>query len=275
VGVGVAEKMADAPVFCAVTQVRHNSILTLRDYVPRIQEQFRRAGYADFRQGVQIAFTIPQPGAQDSAAVEPPAQKIEQYFFFDADGMSGFILLNNALAFLTTDYDTFPIFRTRLRAGLELVHEAVGGLSFIERIGIRYLNAVAPGEGESLRQYLEEELWGLPARLNQHIFEYSFTESKLLAEGIGEAVCRTVSQNRTLTFPPDLNLPGLKLKERFRQIVGEHATIDTDASTSQRMSFDVETVLAKLTTLHDLAETAFLASATDHARSVWKRKGTR
>ena len=264
-------KMKSAPVYFTIGQVQHNPLLNLGLYLPDIQERMRKAGYPDFKRAVQMQFDLsPAMVARDaSEAPQPSAQRVERFLFADVASTSGFVFQPNSLSFQTTEYDTFESFLTQLKLGLGILGDAVGGLSFTERLGLRYLDAVAPAEGEVPKQYIADELLGLPARMPDTKFAYSFTEAVLVAEGVGQVVSRTILQNGMLGFPPDLHPDTLKVSERFRTIHGEHAVIDTDGSFTERQAFDIATVESRLRGLHGLIDKTFHATVTDHARKAW------
>lgn len=274
----MGRRMNNAPVYFTACQVHHNPLLSLQSYVAGIQESMRKSGYPDFKTVPQVTFNLlvnasGQEGAHAQTPTQPPAQKLEQYVFLNAQGTSGYVLLPQALSFQTTEYDTFTAFAGELRKGLQVLNEAVGGLSFVERVGLRYLDAVVPRKGESVREYLEAEVLGLPRRLPDRLFSYSFAESLLVAEGVGQVVSRTIIQNAPLGFPPDLHPLYLKLAARFQAVSGEHAIIDSDGSLAARKPFDLDELQSSLTAIHGLVEKTFEATATDHARAVWHEKG--
>ena len=79
------------------------------------------------------------------------------------NSMAGFALGSDYLTYQVTDYDVFETFCGTLLEGLETVHKAVG-LSYVARIGVRYLDAVFPRADETLEQYLLPEVMGLSAK---------------------------------------------------------------------------------------------------------------
>lgn len=267
----MGKKMKHAPVYFTIGQMQHNPLLNLGSYLPAIQERMRRAGYPDFKRAMQVQFDLsPAMAARGTdQASQPAVQQVERFLFADISSTSGFVLQANSLSFQTTEYETFESFLGQLKFGLEILGEAIGGLSFVERLGLRYLDAVVPAAGEVLGQYLAKELLGLPTRMNKARFAYSFAEAVLLVEGGGQVVSRTVIQNGALGFPPDLQPDNLKVPERFRTVSGEHAIIDTDGSFTERHSFDMTQVESRLQTLHGLIDESFHATATDYARKVW------
>jgi uncharacterized protein (TIGR04255 family) len=271
----MSEKMRSAPVYFTIGQVQHNPLLDLNAYIPVIQERMRKEGFPDFKSAIQMQFAIPPPAAGESGqAFQPAVHKLERFLFSNIDGTSGFVLQASSLSFQTTEYDTIESFIAQLKVGLSILGDAVGGLDFFERLGLRYLNVIAPLSGKSLNQYLEAELLGLPASVHKKSpgpkFAYSFTEALLLEEGVGQVVSRAIIQTGPLSFPADLLPEPLKVAERFRSLNQEHAVLDMDGSFFERNKFDVAMVESRFKQLRGLIETAFQASVTTYALQVWK-----
>ena len=264
-------KLKNAPLYFTLGQVQHNPVLDLGSFLPSIQESMRKSGYPDFKQGQQIAVQLPQLGTQPVGHnPQPVLQKIDRFVFLNVESTRSFVMMPNALSFQTTDYDTFEAFFKELKHGLHILNESVGGLSFVERLGLRYVDAVVPGVEESMKQYVVPQVMGLPALLDNSVFAYSFSESVLIAADVGRVVSRTIIQSGPLGLPPDLQqLDGLKLLERFQNFSGEHAVIDTDASLSERRAFEMSDVDRCMNGLHGLVDKTFGATVTPFARKVW------
>lgn len=270
----MGKKMKNAPVYFTIGQVQHNPILNLSSYVVAIQERLRKAGYPDFKQAMQVQFELSAAGVRDAGqAPQPAVQRVERFLISDMAGISGFSFQTNAISFQTTEYETFEAFQSQLRLGLEVLDEVVGGLAFVERIGLRYLDVVAPRPGERVGQYLANEVAGLRARMPAATFAYSFSEAMLIDDDGSQVVSRTIVQSGGLSFPPDLQPESLTVAERFRAVSGEHAVIDSDGSFSSRQQFNPQFIEAKLNALHDLIDKSFQETASDHARKVWGAEG--
>lgn len=268
----MGKKMANAPVYFTIGQVQHNPLLNLAEYLPLISDRMRKAGYPDFKRALQMQFELSPASAKSDGdqSTQPVVQKVERFLFSNAESTSGFVLQASSLSLQVTEYDTFEAFMQQLKLGLDILSDTVGGLSFVERIGLRYLDAVAPAvSSESLTQYLAVELLGLHVRMPDEMFEYSFTESLFISKGVGQVVSRTITKNGALGFPPDLQPDTLKLSDRFRTIAGEHAIVDTDGSFTERHAYDKARIELKLMALHELIEKSFHATVTDHARAAW------
>ncbi len=261
-------QMKNAPVYFTIAQVRFNPILSLSTFVPGIQENFRKHGFADFKKAVSMAFSLaPLVSGESGNQMPPPAQPLERYMFSDTGNTQNFLLEQGALSFQSTKYEIFEKFVAELLEGLEVLNKMVGGLSFVERIGLRYLDAVIPREGENLSQYLIPEVLGLDGKLKGHT-KHAFSETMAESTG-GSVICRAIIQEGQVGFPPDLQLNELKISPSFANFRGVHAIIDTDAFFVDRMPFDLADVKKRLDVLHDRIIEAFRASVTQHALDAW------
>lgn len=264
----MGQKMKKAPVYFTIAQVRFNPILSLETYLSSIQESFRKLGYEDFKTTFFAAFNLSIIASGEGSSSEiPPTQKISRYTFGNMEGTRGFILEQNALSFQATDYDKFETFSGALLEGLDLLNKSVG-ISYSERVGIRYLDAVYPRNGEQLAEYLTQEMMGLTGRLEGELL-HSFSET-MTRTAVGTMVSRTIIQGGPIGFPPDLTPIGLTVAERFTRLDGLHAIIDTDGFYEGREKFDAQSIKTHLHNLHDEIWKSFKATITPHAITVWK-----
>ena len=160
----MGKKLTNAPVYYTVAQVQFNPVLDLDGYIPAIQAKMREAHFPDFKKEVVQRLVLPFGGAEQGQMVAPTVTPQSRYLFGDIDGRSLFLLETNALSFQTTSYDTFETFSETFLKGLGILHDALR-LDFVERIGLRYLDAVHPSnDGETLREFLVPEVLGLTLR---------------------------------------------------------------------------------------------------------------
>lgn len=265
----MGEKMKNAPVYFTVAQVRHNPVLRLGSYAPDIQDRMRKVGYPDFKKGVSIAFSL-MPQIGDESQPHPPVvEQVERLMFFNTDGTRGFIVEQNAISFHTTDYDTFETFADELMKGLGIVHECMT-LAHTERIGLRYLDAIVPPNGESgLTDYLAPGVLGLSSRLPDDVrVSHSFSETHIQTAECA-VLARTIIQTGQLGFPMDLQPIGVKIADRFQLINGVHAIVDTDASIEGRHAFDLDVIKSQLIILRKGAGLAFDAIVMPLAVAAW------
>jgi uncharacterized protein (TIGR04255 family) len=266
----MGQKLNNAPVYFTIAQVRHNPILSIREYLTGIQESMRGEGYPDFKTAPTVQISLPQiiPGeaSQNSA---PTAQQIERYLFSTLDGTRGFIVEQNAFSLQTTKYETYQAFAEEFFKGLKIIHKAVK-LHYTERVGIRYLDAVVPPDGEkAIAKYLVPGVLGISSVLPDTVqVTLSLSETHILTNA-GNLVARAIIRNGPLGFPIDLQPLGLTVAERFAKIEGLHAILDTDASHVGREAFDVAALQSRLQALHDVIGTAFWTTVTEQAKQAW------
>jgi uncharacterized protein (TIGR04255 family) len=259
----VKPKMSLAPVFYTLAQVQFNPIAQMSDYVARLQEHLRRNDFPDFRAENQFELTIRR---LDESQPDVQPQQHMRWSFTNTQRTEGYLLLSNALVFHTTAYDTFTDFLKKTITGLNLVHEIVE-LAYVERIGLRYLDAVVPMSDETLQQYLNPSLLGLSANL-EGLLDHSFNETVTIVKD-GTLVARAVITDAGLAVSPDLFPLQLELQSRFAAINGRHTVLDTDYFVARRSSFNIADVENQLLAAHDIITTAFKVSVTDYARERW------
>lgn len=264
----MSRKMTHAPVYFAIVQARFNPILALDSYAPQIQEQFRRHGFPDAQKGVLTAVvSLNLAAPTEGSAPQVPVSQTTRYTFCNMERTAGFILDQGALSFHTTEYDVFETFSDQFLSGLQAIHDAVD-LSYTDRIGFRYLDAVFPRANETLADYLSTSVLGLAQKLEGSII-HSFSETKLRTADIN-VLARVIIQDGEVGFPPDLLPNILNVAERFRVLRGRHAILDTDGAFEGRESFDRNRIGSRLGAIHDEIAKAFRATVTPNAIKVWE-----
>ncbi len=263
----MGKKLTNAPVYYTVAQVQFNPVLDLDGYIPAIQSKMREAHFPDYKNEVVQRLVLPFGGAEQGQMAAPTVTPQSRYLFGDIDGCSLFLLETNALSFQTTRYDTFETFSGQLLRGLGIFHNALR-LDFVERIGLRYLDAVQPTEeGVSLRDFLVPEVLGLALRGGCQL-QHSVSETSV-STAAGQLVSRVIIRHGHIGLPVELSGLAPNIDPRFTQREGLHAIIDTDAFIVHREVFELAKVEARLTALHDEIEKSFKATVTEHARASW------
>jgi uncharacterized protein (TIGR04255 family) len=265
----MGKKLTNAPVYYTVAQVRFNPVLDLDGYIPAIQSKMREAHFPDYKKEVFQQLVLPfGGGAEQGQMAAPTVTPQSRYLFGDIDGRTLFLLETNALSFQTTNYDTFETFSETFLKGLGVLHDFLR-LDFIERIGLRYLDAIHPSkDGETLREFLVPEVLGLALR-GEGQLQHSVSET-IVSTAAGQLVSRVLIRHGHVSLPLELG-GGLAptVAPRFTQREGLHAIVDTDASIGQREVFELSRVGARLAALHDEIVKSFDATVTDHARASW------
>jgi uncharacterized protein (TIGR04255 family) len=258
--------MAQAPVYFTLVQVRFNPIMALDSYVPQIQNQLRLQGFPDVQQGVLTTINLNLSNPNEPRPPQVPVSQVARYTFSNMNKTAGFILDQGSLLFQTTEYDVFEDFSGNFLNGLRIVHEAVK-LSYTDRIGVRYLDAVYPKDDEDLSEYLNESVLSLYNKLDGSL-AHAFSET-VVKNGTRSVIARTIIQDGLIGFPADLQPTGLEIAERFRTLKGVHAVLDTDAYHEHRDLFDLGQVEALLSVVHSAVIDAFNAIVTNHALQSW------
>jgi uncharacterized protein (TIGR04255 family) len=262
-GALMAKKMKNAPVYYALAQVRFNALAALETYVPAIQDSLRKVGYPDFQ-------TIQMTSLMMAGSMAPKTTVLTRYLFLNSRKTSGFVLDQSWLSYQTTHYDTFDPFLAGFLEGLQVVHrEAV--LSYFERVGIRFLDAVLPVAGETVSQYLQPYVLGLSTLFPDRKLVHSISETRTAFEKttlVGRAVIHTQKEGGA-AFPEDLQPTPLRLIDKFSNISGEYAIMDTDSWIDDRQDFDVGNLEKTLNSLHTNMRRSFDLMVTPHALKVW------
>ena len=244
-----------------------NPVLDLDGYIPAIQSKMREAHFPDYKKQVVQQLVLPFGGTGQGQVAAPTLTPQLRYLFGDVDGRSLFLLETNALSFQTTSYDTFETFSGVLLKGLGVVQDVLR-LDFVERIGLRYLDAVQPAkDGETLREFLVPEVLGLALR-GEGQLQQSVSET-IVSTAAGQLVSRVLIRHGQVGLPMDLGGLAPVIDPRFTQRESMHAIVDTDASIGRREAFEISKVRARLTALHDDIVKSFNATVTDHARATW------
>lgn len=259
----MGKKWKNAPVMYVLAQVKFNQILSMETFVPAIQEEMRKIGFPDYRKEIVNLLHFPTGQSDASTSV----QTVNRYIFGDMDSRSGFNLESNAIAFQSADYDVFEAFLQTLLKGISIVDKNVK-LDYIERTGIRYLDAVIPKNGESLQDYLITEVLGLIKKVTGK-WSHSYTETVSENDLGAVLIARTIIHNSPVSLPSDIMHLAYELLPRFKAS-GLHAVIDTDGFYEKREPFDIDAIGRKLNNLHEEISKLFKATVLDHAINIWE-----
>jgi uncharacterized protein (TIGR04255 family) len=262
--------MTHAPVYFALAQVRFNPVLAMDRYLVDFQDWMRKQGFPEFQSRSQATFNLSLMATPQEASPVPPTGRQNRHYFTDMNGTTGFILDSNSLAIQTTEYTDFEDFSAKFLAALAMTHEKVA-LSYFERVGSRYLDLVRPVPGEHVSSYLRESFLGMVGKATGDL-EYSFSETRHKKDST-VLLTRVVVQpmiDAPAPFPPDLTPVTLKIADKFINVGGLNATIDTDCWYEQRTPFSIEAVSTKLAAIKKEIAVSFKSTVTPHALKVWE-----
>jgi uncharacterized protein (TIGR04255 family) len=260
-------KLANAPVYFTLAQVVFNSIASLDSYAPAIQDRLRKKGFPDYKNVITGTFSLMPPTPE--AVPQMASQTVMQHHFFDMGLTAGYVVESNSLAYMTTQYDVFETFLDRLLDGVAVLSDVFGGLSFIDRIGFRMLDAVIPDQGKSLKDYLDPSVIGIAHKVGDGK-GLAFSESRIIFERT-QAIARCFIQEGLIGFPPDLTGGnGLRLADRFQGNKGRYAILDSDAFIAERKEFNLDALKEDIIQIKDAVSTIFRATVTSDALDSWR-----
>ncbi len=263
----MSAKMSKAPIFFAASQVTFNEIREMEKYVDAIQERMRGLKFVDFSRtdlkSLQLNAVSPEIGIQQTQTV--------RWQFVNFEKTSGYSLMPNMLFFQTTAYETSDELRSALLEGLALIHEIVG-LSYIQSIGLRTLDAIVPQQNEDISNYLKPNLMGFSQSFEEGVLRHSMSETVTQKEG-GILISRAVilgPETPSIGVPFDLYPIQLKFVDRFQTVKGTHAILDNDRVHQDRFEYDLKEVEKRFIAIKKDVKEAFFAAITDKARESWK-----
>lgn len=264
-------KLKSAPVYFTVLQIRHNTVSRLSAYADVIQDEMRKAGYPDFKKSFAIAFSFTTniDGEQQNIGNQ---EQIERLMFFNANNTQGFVVEPSAITFHTTDYDTFDTFSDEFLKGVSIINNSIQ-LSYIDRIGLRFLDAVVPPDGLiGMSQFLDPSVIGLINKVgDKGKVSHSLSETLFNIDNCAVIARTIIIPEGQLGFPMDIQPFNVKLADSFIAINGAHAIVDTDASINERLDFAESTLPEYLEKLRDCSRVAFKSLVTKFALDYWNK----
>ena len=265
----MGKPMSNAPVYYALAQVQFNPVAAMDKYVSEIQDGLRKKGYTHFQ--LENTTRLELANSPGQVATDPRVAHTALWLITKSDRTSGFLLESSSITFHTTHYESSTELIQELLTGLQIVQQ-VASLDHINRLGLRYLDAVFPRKEEKVDLYLSNSIHGI--NIDAHL-NYSLTESvfQTICEPYqynGTLIARVYRKNSRLEFPPDLLPWGLTMMSRFN--ISEtitHAVIDTDHYIEGQFPLNFELIEIQIFSLQSGIRAAFEATITDHAKRVW------
>ncbi len=260
--------LSKQPLVLALCQVKFSPVRKMAEYIPAIQEDFRREGYPLESAGKMQQIAITPAGIQNA--------ELLRWEYRTRDERRSIVVTEDSVALQTTSYQRFEDFADQLRMALSTVltkteHDKLG---LVQRIGLRYVDVVQHEPDKDYRFYLRPGLHGIA----DQVFSPPGS-NRLRAECVGATdvagtpgamLVRIVQNDQGADLPPDLAGGAPKHESKARR--GELVTlIDIDHFLQGTFDPDVNWVLEKLYKLHDhLIETFHEHVVTPGAVEAWK-----
>jgi len=250
--------LSRTPLIYVVTQVRFSAVMSIEKYVPEIQEKLRKK-YPWFQHSKVQEVLLQSPG--------PPSVGFNDRFeFLGREKQTGIVLTRNSIALHTNKYSNFEHFQDEFGEALAAVHDSVG-LGLVERLGLRYVDLVRLGQGESWSDYFQRELLGLDPSV-VGVSQWNSQFGSIGKTDVGTLVFRFIQSESPL--PPDLT-PGALHYEKELLRPGEVGTIlDFDHYSDANGEFELDSVMGSIGDLHDNLDRAFRSAVTKSALGKWE-----
>lgn len=259
--------LSKQPLVLVLGQVRFSPVRKMGDYIPAIQEEFRRHGFPIERAGKVQQLTISAAGVH---AVEQ-----ERWEYRTKDEQWSVTVLQDSVVLQTTAYQKFESFAERLERALctVLAKTEQDQFGLIQRVGLRYIDLVRPREGEDYRRYLRPGFHGVADevfRPGSHRLHVESVGRTVVGDVEGSMIVRVVQNDQGFDLPPDLVAAAPVHEPRAH--AGELVTlIDMDHFIEGKFEPDAEWVVARGFEMHDqLIETFHLHVVSEEAVEVWR-----
>ncbi|WP_422776838.1 TIGR04255 family protein [Pseudomonas mediterranea] len=260
----MSAKLANAPVYYALAQVRFNPVALMEKFANELQDHLRRSGYPIFE--TEVGRSIDFGDATNNQEFKPTITETPNWFFTSGDRNNGYVLGPDFLTFQTTNYLDHEEFFQSLCKGLDILNE-IASIDGISRIGLRYLDAVVPEPGEQTNLFLHSQVQGVEFGLEPlgGSWESAYkTDQGILVAKIYKAV------NSLLGFPVDLQPRSLTIRDKFVfSAPKDHAVIDLDHFSQLSLPMNADLIYENFVKLHAPLNQCFRALATEHAFSRW------
>lgn len=256
------ENLSNPPVFHTLVQIHINENPNFKDAINAIHQDFHKLGFIEKRteEIQELEFT--------THSNQPKVSTMTSWHFINFEQDAGFVLNPNFILFHTTNYSNFDSFKEFLLSGIKIINEHLDNI-IVERLGLRYLNAVILKEGDRIDEYLATDLISVNEKLGLDAknfkIKHSMNERILLCEETNETcVSRVVSaylDNSNPLMPQELVplIEHLKIKDRLKNINGLMTLIDLDSSklNIRLKATDTTDINENLSQLHDSVTTVF------------------
>ena len=262
-----ALKLKKSPLVYIVAQVSFSAVEAIAKYLPDIQDEFRKR-FPRFTTGETRNIRI-------SPNAPPDISFVPRFEFQNRERTCGIVLQKDSVAVHVSRYSSFEEFCLLVQTALDTVHKVVT-LGLIDRIGLRYVDLIRMGDGETLDCYLQPGLLGLDDRkmkiknpLRMSTFQ-GFTDA-------GRLNLRMSQRLDGGTLPPDID-PTTLIHSTNDLKLGEIITLlDIDhfhQFIEEQLDFSTDKVLQYLWKLHEHTDLAFRSSITDYGLKVWGAEET-
>ena len=253
-------RLANAPLVHALAQVSFSPILEIQQSIGALQTALRDLGFVKLRVGQLQQLLVQGPSA---AKVESRSL----WNFANADDFIGLVISNDFVTLQTSRYADFPAFSKLLRAILNVFHHCTE-VSWLTRVGLRYINLVRLSGTEDYSVWLQRELLAFPfASIRDQL-----TGSPQFITQSSATTRWGVLLIRTYQLTPGQFVPQELASSLVYPTAGSEkpsVALDIDHFTQLNTTFAPDQAVDAADRLHQLIRLAFEASITEHAVREW------
>lgn len=248
------------PLVFVLGQVVTSPVLRIEDYIPELQERFRKNGYPGFNRVETQNVRVGAKGALDVA-------NETRWILSSKDLTRSVVVGPGAVVLQCTEYGTFDDFVAELRDVLALFNEVVD-VALYQRLGLRRINLFEHSDALPIDEIVQEGLRGLAGDVfsedhEQRVEHWGNTPA-------GRLMVRLLRPAPETVVTPDLDTTGLVLREP-RVSGRETAMLDIDHFRIGQAEFSPESVVDQFWLLHDASDQAFRESVTERAIAMWEQ----
>lgn len=255
-----ALRLRRSPLVYTVLQVRIAPILSLKKYIPELQEALRKKGFPRYREGFLQTISF------DAESLAPKIERSVRFEFYDKPARTGILITSDAVTVQTNSYSTFEQFTEVAILALSTLKQAAE-VAVVERVGLRYVDWIRPDAEHSLKSLIRTELHGLDES------ELGAKEVLRLIQiwsktNLGKMIVRFYQQKGQ--FLPADSLPinlSYDIQIDSNEIV---SLLDLDHFAEQSFDFDEQAICDLAWKLHDPLDTAFRSAVTKEALQFWE-----
>lgn len=251
-------KLHNQPLRFVLAEFRFSTVMDMSTYIPKLQDALRKLYPTPDKKNEQ-SVQIQQDGISVST--------IDRWSFMSANKKNAIDINQDRLIYCTSEYPRFEGFSNNCKHALETLINIVDP-SLILRIGLRYGDLVKVDDGEQATD-LVDPYFTFPNYVNQlGKAEHQKIEVFLTTE-LGGLAIRTLYGTHNLTCLPDIQ--GLPVTIEADDIASERLVLDFDHfwdSKDESITFEINDILQKLTSLHKTSRAAFWKATTDYARNT-------
>jgi uncharacterized protein (TIGR04255 family) len=190
---------SNQPLVLVLAQLRFSPLAKMEEYIPAIQDTFRKEGFPYYSVKEGFGLEISTEGVKQN--------KLSQWFFETPDHRTSFLIDTGQVVFQTTAYQNFEHFMGQFLLLTEAVLQITkqDRLGILQRLGLRFINLI---RGEDWRVYLKESFQGASSSLlipDTQLFAQMTMGKVRLPEGKDSTFVLRLHQSKGGdVLPPDL-----------------------------------------------------------------------